>query len=214
MDKYEEALAKARAGKPLEEIFPEINESEDERIRKWLIRLVQNTDTNHNNMELSENCKLALAYLEKQKEQTGELSERLNGVMQEYVKAGKDEEEQEYRLKCYQLFWDALGDLDFFEQQERKTSELSEEDEDMLNRCISSIEEAKENRYAYKENDGDTSYDHEIAWLKSLLPLLHWKPSEEQMEALKKTIRLANFGLEEDRRKALESLYEQLKKLM
>lgn len=41
----------------------------------------------------------------------------------------------------------------------------------------------------------------------------HWKPSEEQMKALERTIRLANFGLEEDRRKVLESLYEQLKKL-
>lgn len=40
-----------------------------------------------------------------------------------------------------------------------------------------------------------------------------WKPSEEQMKALERTVRLANFGLEEDRRKALVSLYEQLKKL-
>lgn len=67
--------------------------------------------------------------------------------------------------------------------------EWSEEDEDMLNSCISSIEEAKENRYAYKETDGDTSYDHEIAWLKSLRNRVgkeflqpHWKPSEEQPE--------------------------------
>ena len=49
-----------------------------------------------------------------------------------------------------------------------KSAEWSEEDEEMLNSCISSIEESKENRYAYKENDGDTSYDREIAWLKSL----------------------------------------------
>ena len=42
----------------------------------------------------------------------------------------------------------------------------------------------------------------------------HWKPSEEQMKALERTTRLANFGLEEDRRKALVSLYEQLKKLL
>ena len=48
--------------------------------------------------------------------------------------------------------------------------EWSEEDEDMLNSCISSIEEAKENRYAYNETDGDTSYDQEISWLKSLRP--------------------------------------------
>ena len=53
----------------------------------------------------------------------------------------------------------------------------SEEDADMLNCCISSIEEAKENRYAYKETDGDTSYDREINWLKSLRP--SWKPSDK-----------------------------------
>jgi len=55
-------------------------------------------------------------------------------------------------------------------QKEQKSAEWSEEDEEMLNSCISSIEESKENRYAYKENDGDTSYDREIAWLKSLRP--------------------------------------------
>ena len=61
--------------------------------------------------------------------------------------------------------------------QERQ--EWSDEDEDMLNSCISSIEEAKENRYAYKETDGDTSYDQEISWLKSLRNRIVWKPSEE-----------------------------------
>lgn len=60
------------------------------------------------------------AELEKQKEHTEELPIRMNGLMQEYVKAGKDEEEQEHRLKCYQLFWDALGDSEFFEQKEQK----------------------------------------------------------------------------------------------
>ena len=69
----------------------------------------------------------------------------------------------------------------------QKPAEWSDEDEDMLNSCISSIEEAKENRYAYKETDGDTSYDHEIDWLKSLRP--SWKPSEEQKEALEYVIR-------------------------
>ena len=56
--------------------------------------------------------------------------------------------------------------------------EWSEEDADILNCCISSIEEAKENRYAYKETDGDTSYDREIAFLKSLRP--SWKPSKDE----------------------------------
>lgn len=94
-------------------------------------------------------------------------------------------------------------------KQEQKPAEWSEEDADMLNCCISSIEEAKENRYAYKETDGDTSYDREINWLKSLRP--SWKPSEEQIDALKELIDDANRagwvtpGATE--------LYEQLKKL-
>lgn len=60
-----------------------------------------------------------------------------------------------------------------------KPTEWSEEDEDMLNSCISSIEEAKESRYAYKETDGDTSYDHEIAWLKSLPERFNIQPKPE-----------------------------------
>ena len=64
-------------------------------------------------------------------------------------------------------------------QKEQKPAEWSEEDEEMLNSCISSIEESKENRYAYKENDGDTSYDREIAWLKSLRPQPKQEWSEE-----------------------------------
>lgn len=37
MDKrYEEALERARAGKPIDEVFPELKESEDEKIRKEL----------------------------------------------------------------------------------------------------------------------------------------------------------------------------------
>lgn len=94
--------------------------------------------------------------------------------------------------------------------------EWSEENEDMLNSCISSIEEAKENRYAYRETDGDTSYDHEISWLKSLRP--SWKPSEEQMEGLKFFLEFhrsqRNAGTVNWREyDAIESLYEQLKKL-
>ena len=61
-------------------------------------------------------------WIERQKKQTEELSTRLNGVMQEYVKAGKDEEDQEHRLKCYQLFWDTLGDSEFFKQKPTECS--------------------------------------------------------------------------------------------
>lgn len=136
----------------LECVFLELRESEDERIRKWLLGCVENlSDVNF--IEVSRQD--VLFYLEKQKEQ--------------------------------------------------KSVEWSEEDEEMLNSCISSIEEAKENRYAYKETDGDTSYDHEIAWLKSLRP--SWKPSEGQMEALEYVCRAYSSGGAE------KSLYNNLKKL-
>ena len=64
----------------------------------------------------------------------------------------------------------------------------------------------------YSDNDGVIGMFFKSNW-KVEKQDSHWKPSEEQMEALERTIRLANFGLEEDRRKVLESLYEQLKKL-
>ena len=74
--------------------------------------------------------------------------------------------------------------------------EWSEEDTDILNCCISSIEEAKENRYAYKETDGDTSYDREIAWLKSIHP--PFKVREMKLKILKYlSTRCSSFEFEE-----------------
>jgi len=100
----------------------------------------------------------------------------------------------------------------------KRHAEWSEEDADILNCCISSIEEAKENRYAYKETDGDTSYDREIAWLKSLLscpkpskPLDDWKPTKEQLDALLEAAREKEIDREDGN--VLYQLYDQLKKL-
>ena len=70
MDRYEEALAKARAGKSLEEIFPEMKESEDERIRKAIMEVLKRvsgaTDVLENQ---GTTFKKAMIWLEKQKEQ-------------------------------------------------------------------------------------------------------------------------------------------------
>lgn len=67
-----------------------------------------------------------------QKEQSKEkLVYRLNGLMQDYIKEGKDEEEKEHRLKCYQLFWDALEDTSYFEQKEQKPASNNTLEEDI-----------------------------------------------------------------------------------
>jgi len=92
-------------------------------------------------------------------------------------------------------------------------AEWSEEDEEMLNSCISSIEESKENRYAYKETDGDTSYDREVDWLKSLRPIPRWKPSEKHLSVLLAVFNDPDNIGSQTCQLALTDLYEQLKKL-
>lgn len=57
-----------------------------------------------------------------------ELVYRMNGLMQEYIKAGKDKEEKEHRFKCYKLFWDALEDTEFFKKEEQETAEWNDTD--------------------------------------------------------------------------------------
>ena len=165
--KYNEAMNDMRVIYPnlkgdaklaVEHAFPELRESEDERIRKALVwHLKADVDFVSNGVTKAE----CIAYLEKQKEQ--------------------------------------------------KPAEWSEEDADILNCCISSIEEAKENRYAYKETDGDTSYDREIAFLKSIRP--SWKPSEEHLSALLAVFNDPNNIGSQTCQLALTDLYEQLKKL-
>lgn len=80
-------------------------------------------------------------------------------------------------------------------QKEQKPAEWSEEDEAFLRVAIAIC-----NRYSHKD----------IAdWLKSLRPQPHWKPSEEQMDALKETAEWKKYSNPQ-----LFSLYEDLQKLM
>lgn len=69
MGKYEEALERAKAGKPLDEVFPELKESEDERIRKALLRCCDDWDKGQFGCMEKEDIPSIRAYLERQKEQ-------------------------------------------------------------------------------------------------------------------------------------------------
>lgn len=40
MDRYEEALERAKQGLPIDEVFPELKESEEERIRKEIVDFI------------------------------------------------------------------------------------------------------------------------------------------------------------------------------
>ena len=96
-------------------------------------------------------------------------------------------------------------------EKEQKPVEWSEEDKEML-RIISNRLE-KFNEWATEQGypiDDPTMKQSPIDWLKSLRPQPHWKPSEEQMEALSdayaeaRTFKMADI---------LESLHQDLEKL-
>lgn len=157
-NKYDEALERARrilcnvpegsaSARDIETIFPDLRESEDERMMRefndWLCEEIE-CRTNDLRDEKDRRTLNMLCYvltkvknwLEKQKEQPKEeLVYRLNGLMQDYIKEGKDDEEKEHRLKCYQLFWDALEDTSYFEQKEQKPAEWNANDKAIVN-CI------------------------------------------------------------------------------
>ena len=84
MDRYDEALAKARAGKTLEEIFPEMKESEDERderIRKAIVHLLTVASESYLIDATGFKKEQFLSYLEKQKE--AELTEEDKKIIPE-----------------------------------------------------------------------------------------------------------------------------------
>ena len=227
----------------IQNIFPELKESEDERIRKGLIEALKTSKTiGELKFTLPEPTREeCIAYLEKQKEQKPDVKDPFSnanfvrGYESGYADAKREQKPMEIHIdnpniqkfdpdvkvttsdssadgkellyvcnKSYKIgYRDGVASV--------KPAEWSEEDEDMLNSCISSIEEAKENRYAYKETDGDTSYDHEIAWLKSLCP--SWKPSEEQLVTLLRAEGIVRVHDTKELAADLARLYEQLKKL-
>lgn len=191
MDRYDEALERARAGKSLEEIFPELKESEDERIRKWLIAEMK---TFHNQAEecgVQEDMEMttkAIAYLEKHKEQKpAEWSE-------------EDEKMFESLHTCVcRCINDYRFDYAEREQISRKLIPFIErlkslrpqphwkpdvEDYKALNRAIEMADEL-----------GESNTCEILKGLRMELKSIHpfsWKPSEEQMKALNK---VANEGV-------------------
>lgn len=197
-DKYKEALLEARAvlepclkysnGKvreALDSIDKELQsfESEDEKIRKLLVWQV------HRNIE-DETNDLAQSVYDGIKGHDPDIEESIEDWKRclawlEKQKERGPQPQGTYKQVIHTIFG-MLKDKDFYEiQPSHRVSLLN----DIRVKCKDAIECAP------------------------ILDEPHWKPSEEQMEALKRTIHLSNFGAEENRRKSLSSLYEQLKKL-
>lgn len=184
MGKYEEALERARKGMPIDEVFPELKESEDERIRKELLEVIRHCYEDGGYTLCTDDYKKYSTYLEKQKD---------SPMPEDTV-----------------IFQKGVAEGRRLEREEQQPVEWSEEDERITAKLLS----------YFNEFDESTSFgSREVIeirhWLKSLRPQPHWKPSEEQMKALKLAYEDA-FDCPEGGvpHLPLQSLYQDLQKLL
>lgn len=169
-------------------------------------------------------------WVEKQKEQKPVETSDFKTKLAEYLQNNSPKDGQ-YVISSESILEMAKEEL-IKRGELQKPAEWSEEEKRKLNRIYKILGYAADDKGFLKSKRiiGDKEAIELQDFLKSLRsswkpsevcygakgdpdPAGVWKPSEEQMEALERTIRLANFGLEKNRRKALESLYEQLKNL-
>ena len=238
MDRYEEALARAKQGLPIDQVFPELAESEDERIRKALIRHFNEKRNCVGDTWGGFKCDDVIAYLERQKEQPAEWSEgdreKLNGIIergQSLIPLG------ELSLLPEQVAFLMELPERFCHQQKQEWNIEDARPGDILatDMCVFLFREVDETSVysycVYSPMDGkfstsesayvDAAYvypadpEQRAMLIKAIQNHVigggpHWKPSEEQMEALK-------FALGEGGKydkEALLDLRNQLEKMM
>ena len=218
MGKYEEALERAKAKaydealewmrdlyptmegsvkEDAEHYFPELKESEDERIARELLEYAKDEIRSYNNMvsgdydgrdkedkKMHEWWKKVVAYLENQKEQKPSTPEDIAAAYQMGLAEGR---------------------------KEQKPAEWSEDDEDRVSFINSILVDAQNPNNCAPHSTLYRELEESRSWLKtrfkSLHPQPHWKPSEEQMDALLWCA--AHLGGADHR--VLAELYEHLK---
>ena len=214
----------------LETLIPELNENTDERIRKWLVGYFTRIGKSWIHREFT--CNQIIAYLEKQKEASYaiEAVERIDKYIDEHVANAHDMKDSDPDKKYYRGWDDALGKMsgilqdvysdekqkDHFRDDtkmvEQKPAEWSEEELVALKRVGSILRD-----YGYGELEKIVlMIEGKLANLAVLNKSI-WKPSVEQMEALRKvSYKMGNAclgkGFANDEN--LHSLYVALKKLM
>lgn len=180
----------------IEYIFPELKESEDEKLRKCTISLLKIARDKgfYDIPKAVNNC---ITWLEKQGEKKPILDV-------EIPFGAKDSDLEEVTYDIPKGYHAEIEDNKVvIKKGEQKPAEWSEEDEKMLEYALDMIE-----WYSGKnENKSRLVSD----WLKSHRPQSTWKPSDEQMEALEHFIVYHNGST--NYAKDLEELRLQLKKL-
>ena len=216
---YDEALELARkihsgegvdaaAGwSTLETIFPQLCESEDERIRKELLSFIESVQ--HSYLCANDRREKWIAYLEKQKyyrmkpvyDNQDSFESALEKAWKDYNDSGArtvDGCEDDY-VECAHAKGFREGYLFGIEKQKKQKPAWSEEDEKMLDNICSHLYATPEKR------------DKMQKWLKSLRH--SWKPSDHQMNILKAVKEYVGRG-SGYWGEGLGSLIEDLEKLM
>ena len=242
MGKYEEALARARQGKPIDEVFPELKESEDERVRTGLIHHLKELREwkagSMSPIKVKEHYDAWIAYLEKQKEEKGQNEGQK--IVEYPAKCAPDvtvsdderaKEGERIRKGLIEIFNSALGQ-DFLQRKAGLDRD----------KVIAYLEKQKEQKYTNSENPKEwsnedlkmiglaisfieqvTACDYllgvnkldVIAWLKALRSgtIQNKTPHWKPSEEQLTELRHAISGCSYDI-EPLEELEEHLKKLM
>ena len=196
---YKEALKKAKDGKPIEEIFPELttNERIIKEIRGFLCW------ANERGSITNYQFKSWISWLEKQGEQ--------KPIEPNWVhhKVDLSDCSEEY-CKAYYDGWNNCNQQHAQLEAEQNPA-WNEEDEQMLQDIISGLKSVEHIIFTH-DSQGKTQIQSRINWLKSLRPQNRWKPSDKQMTILeavvKYTSQISAYWSE-----TLQSLYNDLKKL-
>ena len=199
----------------LENLFPELKESEEERIRKEIIQFLQ---LPHPQFVGKRNQEKWIDWLEKQGEQktvskTEPIVEGLTTEFQKQVShliASAMDKEHDYNWSYVK--WAANALLNYAKHELEKQCEQkpawSEEDDYILNLV------GQFTSKGYKPHPKIPSLEFVQDWLKSLKERYTWKPSDEQMEALWNAIpHIPNSEKDIDTITELSVLYEDLKKI-
>lgn len=145
MGKYEEALERARAGKPIDEVFLELKESEDERIRKGLLFFIKKErEKKHLTWD-----KIPLddyeAYLEKQKDKDKcpEYCVRSHCIGCPIYEKRKEQQPSTEETELNSIaFLEQMGYTCIPPGKEQRPAEWSDEDKTIIDCAVEVIEKA------------------------------------------------------------------------
>ena len=197
----------------LERLFPELKESEDEKIRKELLDFCKNRAEYYPNDPKYKNISAWIAWLEKKGEQKlTEWSEIDKANLEDSIYFVKEFRrsnlcDNESRLQNSRTCIEWLASLKDRVLPQPKQG-WSEEDKKYLNNLYRII-------YSYRENTSNETdksrADGCERWLNSLRPQNTWKPSDSQIECLSDAIK--RYNSQGYTAPVLKELLEQLKKL-